>query len=79
MVTVIKNLDISRMTSQTELQNQRSQGTTHRIEGDENCPPITMRDLEMINNVVHSHKTSDVLSSKTSSMRQTGNFVEERN
>jgi hypothetical protein len=36
-----------------------------------------MRDLEMINNVVHSHKTSDILSSKTSSMRHTSNFVEE--
>lgn len=32
----------------------------------------------MINNVVHSHKTSDVMSSKTSTMRQIGNFVEEK-
>ena len=32
----------------------------------------------MINNVVHSHKTSDNISQKTSMMRQIGNFVEEK-
>ena len=32
----------------------------------------------MINNVVHSHKTSDHLSTKTSMMKQIGNFAEEK-
>jgi hypothetical protein len=36
-----------------------------------------MRDLEMINNVMHSHKNSNLDSSKTASVRHFGNVFEE--
>jgi len=36
-----------------------------------------MRDLEIINNVNHSHKNSNLDSSKTTSVRQFGNVFED--